>query len=222
MSYLKETKRVCVLVLVVSLIVMTTSACCGALPRRAEPTETRRPTPTPMPSPTSTPSPEPTSTPTSTPTPQPTNTPVPADIPAPTASLLSEVDLAALQYVFSVAEIGAAYREEMERLSQLIAKAADNTQLVTDEDWHAEVISLLETVAIVEGDIHELEPPDLFADMHISVLEAADYYGEAESLLAEGLDALDPDRILQANEEMLLGTAALDEAADILQGLLWP
>lgn len=222
MSYIRETKRVWLPVLVILPIVLTTPACCGAVPRRAEPTETPRPTPTRMPSPTSTPLPEPTSTPTATATPQPTNTPVPADIPAPTASLLSEGDLAALRYVFSVAEIGAAFREEMERLSQLIAEAADNTQLVTDEDWHAEVISLLETVTIAEVDLRELDPPDLFADMHISVLEAADYYGEAEILLAEGLDALDPDKILQANEGMLLGTAALDDAADILQGLLWP
>ena len=121
-----------------------------------------------------------------------------------------------------MAEIGTAYREEMASLSQLLDEAAENAQIVSDENWRAEVASLLDAMTIVEVDLQELEPPDLFSDMHFSVLEAADFFGDAEIHLEEGMDAIDPDRILQANGEMLLGTAALDEAADMLEGLLWP
>ena len=222
MSYARRNGRIWLLALATLPFLLATSGCCGLTPLGAVPTDTPRPSPTPNPTATATPLPEPTSTPLPTDTPTPTNTPVPVGVGAPAPTLLPEVDLAALEYLFGMAEIGTAYREEMEQLSQLIDEAAENADIVVDEEWRAEVASLLDTITIVGVDLDELEPPDLFADMHVSVLEAADYFGEAESHLEEGMDLIDPDRILQANGEMLLGTAALDEAAVILEGLLWP
>ena len=144
--------------------------------------------------------------PTSTPKPKPpTNTPIP---PTPTPGFSAEEQA----YALTVAEITADYADSFNKVSALTIEAGENAWLILNDEWKLEMAVGLAIWQICGDRIRALKAPSRLQGIHQNLVEATKHIDRAGTLLAQGIDEIDADKINGATEEMLLGNAYINQA----------
>jgi hypothetical protein len=171
--------------------------------------------PTYTPSPTATPRPTATIKPTATLRP-PTNTPLPSTAteeptitPEPTATVESS-------YTDSILPILGNYRDALNTLGGLFSDAGTDASLIATDAWRIKVAGRLAVIQFSGDEIRTLTPPAMYVAAHTELLDAAKHLDSMAELSAQGIDALDADKMTQAVEEMNQGNAAIQRAVDAM------
>lgn len=154
--------------------------------------------------PTATPTPTVTPTATRTPTAPPTGfTPTPAE----------------QSYFVQMATILAAYSDTLRIFSEQMTAASTNHLLLLNDAWILKTAAALVAVRLHNEDLRALTAPPRLSAVHAELLVAADHYDRFVTLMIEGIDDFDPDKVAQANVALLAGNAAINRADALLDGL---
>jgi len=128
--------------------------------------------------------------------------------PTPTPGL----SLEEIAYLIEVVAILDDYTSAFQNVSALMAIVTEDPLILLDDDWILQMAMQLAAVNVCGFRIGELEPPPRFQLAHQDVIEAAQHFGQATELLAEGVDELNLAKIEKATEEMLLGNECIRRA----------
>lgn len=135
---------------------------------------------------------------------------------SPTVSLTSSEK----SYLLEAGAIVGSYGESSANLSDLMTRASLQTSLILDSDWKASVNGEVAIWRLNSLSLELLQPPSRFKDVHNNFLLVASHYNRAGTLLIDGIDTLDADKITEAGNEMTLGTLALNNSNALLMSAL--
>jgi hypothetical protein len=187
--------------------------------------ETPKPTPTlkPLPTPTGKP-PVPTMRPT--PTLKPTKTPIP---PTPTSepptatpippTATPEVSVEEIAYVLEILEIADDYANCSYEIATLMTEVSENTWLLFNDEWKPEVAVCLAIWQICGERIRGLDAPPRLRGVHQDLIQAAEHIDRSTTLLAEGIDEIDANKLSKAEKEMLLATEYFNQVTAKINAL---
>ncbi len=157
-----------------------------------------------------------TARPTSTPTPRPT--PVPPTVtlvPMPTVECPTAQEAL---YFAELADILDAMGSASLELGPLFVQASDNPLLFFDDDWIAAIAIQLALLQIGSDTVVGLDAPDSVSSVHNIALLMAELVAIATDKYAEGIDNLDPDAILEANDYMNRATTHTANLGPAMEG----
>ena len=96
--------------------------------------------------------------------------------------------------------------------------AGENPILILDDGWRLEVLIALAGIQVAAQRLLDLDPPEGLAEIDGLLNSAARGYIRMATLIAEGLDELNVDKLLEASSVQNSATDELERANQRLQG----
>ena len=107
----------------------------------------------------------------------------------------------------------------MQRFSSLNLRAGENPFLIFDETWKVEIVLTLALLDSGAEEILEVNVPKSMRDVHTDIEASAMGVQRTVVLYAEGIDAVDADKLAQAAGSLAQATSRLDSAASKIEAL---
>lgn len=154
-----------------------------------------------------------TATPPAPPTQPPTQAPTePAtEVPSPTTEL-PEFTAAECLYMLTVQEQTGVFSEALTEVSELLSEP----EFLSDE-WIFGVAAQLAAIRVTYDDASALDPPTSLRQVHEAYIEGLSKLNDATFLIAEGIDNLDPEPLLEATDLMLEGTQDIGRTTALIE-----
>jgi len=102
------------------------------------------------------------------------------------------------QYAISMRPITSGYSNAFSALTELTDAASDNTALLLDKAWRADVANATTQIKFTDKKVRALEAPPRLEGIHNSMVRASYHFDTACDLLLEGIDDLDVDKMIGA------------------------
>jgi len=115
------------------------------------------------------------------------------------------------EYMDIIASQSAMLVEVFTKLGELLQ---DNQ--IGNSEWENSVAVQLTIIRMEYEAAMELQPPDSMIGIHYKYIQGMKHFYTMTELLAEGIDSLDTDLILEANDEMAQGTQYIFEATSLI------
>lgn len=114
-------------------------------------------------------------------------------------------------------QIGLVYSAAWATVDELMMQAAQAPTLMADSEWISNMATALATVELSNDQVRAIEPPARYRDPHEEFVAAAEHYGNAVSLLIEGIAERDGEKIGLAHQEVMLGAGIFLRASEKLE-----
>ena len=147
-------------------------------------------------------------------------TATPTPVPTPTTVTTTAVlGVRENLYIIRVDGLVDGYDLTLNTIDELVTRASANEALLQDSAWITEMTTALALLRSTGDEVGTLSAPALFATPHALLVEAATSFTSAADLLAEGVDALDTDRLDEAFAQITVGTTLLTRVQDEIEDL---
>jgi len=147
-------------------------------------------------------------------------TATPTPVPTPTTVTTTTVlGVRENLYIIRVDGLVDGYDLTLNTIDELVTRASANEALLQDSAWITEMTTALALLRSTGDEVGTLSAPALFATPHALLVEAATSFTSAADLLAEGVDALDTDRLDEAFAQITVGTTLLTRVQDEIEDL---
>lgn len=115
-----------------------------------------------------------------------------------------------MEYRSSVGDLASTMSRALGKLERLFGRASRNPNLIYDEDWLVDVAAVLVVMKLFHDEVSALDAPRVLRTQHMHLANAANDYNRSADTIARGLDAENPDTLMQ-------GYALLEDAAASLE-----
>lgn len=147
-------------------------------------------------------------------------TATPTPVPTPTTVTTTTVlGVRENLYIIRVDGLVDGYDLTLNTIDELVTRASANEALLQDSAWITEMTTALALLRSTGDEVGTLSAPALFATPHALLVEAATSFTSAADLLAEGVDALDTDRLDEAFAQITVGTTLLTRVQNEIEDL---
>jgi len=147
-------------------------------------------------------------------------TATPTPVPTPTTVTTTAVlGVRENLYIIRVDGLVDGYDLTLNTIDELVTRASANEALLQDSAWITEMTTALALLRSTGDEVGTLSAPALFATPHALLVEAATSFTSAADLLAEGVDALDTDRLDEAFAQITVGTTLLTRVQNEIEDL---
>ncbi len=125
-------------------------------------------------------------------------------------------------YALEIIELLEEYADLSDKISVLQDQASKDTALFSDERWLQDVSIIVAAMQRCGQRIRELVPPVRFEEAHQDLVEATRHHDHANALFMQGVEELNPDKVLQALLELKLANQYMARSNVKLKPLLQP
>lgn len=136
---------------------------------------------------------------------------LPTVTPQPTATTPA-ANQAEIAYVDALSPLFGVYGESLSLIGTQLTNAGSNLLLLDNETWILQTATAIVVVQTANEELRSLLPPPLFVDAHADLLAMAYHLDTAMTLLMDGIDARDADKVVRAQQEMTAAAVAMDQA----------
>ena len=149
-----------------------------------------------------------------TPTPQPTPTPTVTPTPLPVSKCETSE---ARAYLAKQGPLASRIAENMRDVSELFTAASSNVTLIWDLDWQLQTAAVLVDINTNADEILALKAPTVFSAAHSDLKQSANNLKRFVDLTVKGIDEVDVDILLRANESLMRASTLTTSATDKLK-----
>ena len=104
-------------------------------------------------------------------------------------------------------------------LAELFDEVSIDPMVIFDDTWREEFVTHLAALNVGATLLLDLKPPSSMSSVSVPAGKMARTVQEAVSLYAEAVDDIDADKLLTANEKIILATQYVNETTDALERL---
>lgn len=123
-------------------------------------------------------------------------------------------------YADQAYSLSQSYADSLGDLSDLMDQASTNPILVANQEWRIKVAVCMAVWNVNGEKVRSLVPPPELREAHDHFVEATQHLDRAGTLMGEGLDNVDGDKLRQATRAMLQGRDAMNKAAEELDNVV--
>jgi hypothetical protein len=136
----------------------------------------------------------------------------PTAIPVPSAT----TDPALTQFSQDAAKILTGYHDAFVAFSSLAAATGQDPTLLLSDSWKSQMLAVTTAIKQLDTQVYIVKAPPTYQAAWDQMRGAADKYDAAMNALVKGIDAVDANRIAQAQQLMREGNAAVTRASSLL------
>lgn len=123
-------------------------------------------------------------------------------------------------YLTGVMELLPSYAESFTTIGEQFNLLKSDMGLLGNQDWVLKTGMAVAIIELTNEDIRGLTGPPSMAPVQVDLLLMADRYDRAMSLLTEGLDTLNAEKLRESQGYMTEGQAAMESAKSQVEALL--